>query len=289
MRYRLVDAFTDRAFSGNPAVVVLLEGPDWPETELMQALAMEFSVSETAFARPLFSSDDADWALRWFTPLVEDDLCGHATLATAHALHSDRGRPGRVRFETRSGILTATTDVSGVVTLDFPRAQLTEVDQVEGLNEALGIDPLKIVTTGSLGDFLVVLPSETSVRSVAPDHEALVAIQRRSPSPDRGVIVTAVADDGTDYDFVSRYFAPSAGILEDPVTGSAHTALAPYWSQALGREHLTGLQMSKRTGKIAVQVSADRVFLSGHGVTVAEGRLVSPAITSAPGLPRIGE
>lgn len=276
MRYRLIDAFTDRPFAGNPAIVVLLDTSEWPAEEWMQTLAMEFSVSETAFAHPMHSTTTADFALRWFTPLVEDELCGHATLATAHALHSDRGSAGSVRFQTRSGLLTATTDDRGAITLDLPRPKLERVDCVRGLREALRLEPEleEIYATGSLGDFLVVLENEDAVRGLDPDFPALVDIQHRSPRPDRGVIVTAPSQPGSDYDFVSRFFTPSAGIPEDPATGSAHTGLAPYWSGRLGCERLTGLQVSKRTGRVTTTLATDRVFLSGTAVTVAEGSIL---------------
>ncbi len=276
MRYRLVDAFTDRPFAGNPAAVFLLDGPAWPDESWMQLVAHELSVSETAFAHPLPPSADADWALRWFTPLVEDELCGHATLATAHALHTDRGHAGTIRFQTRSAVLVARTDDAGTVTLDFPRPMLSQITPPEGLREALGVEPEEVYDTGSLGDILAVLDSERTVRGIRPDFGGLADLQARTPRPDRGVIVTAPAETATrGYDFVSRFFTPRAGIPEDPVTGSAHTALGPYWSARLDRRDLTGLQASRRAGTVMTHTKHDRVELTGNAVTVSEGNLLN--------------
>jgi PhzF family phenazine biosynthesis protein len=273
MRIRIIDAFTDRPFAGNPAAVCLLDEADtWPDETWMQQVAAEMHLSETAFAHPLTESDDADWALRWFTPEVETDLCGHATLATAHAMHGDRGTPGTVRFMTRSGVLVAHTAEDGTITLDFPAAHLSEVPAPEDLAEALGAAPQATYATGALGDLLVVLDDEAAVRSLAPDLNAIARIARRDGI--RGVIATASArtrDAG--YDFVSRFFAPADGIPEDPVTGSAHTALAPYWSSRLGRNGLTGLQASARGGLVRTSIQGDRVHLTGHAVVVLDGTL----------------
>jgi PhzF family phenazine biosynthesis protein len=236
----------------------------------MQALAAEMRHSETAFARPLPEDPDADWALRWFTPDGEVDLCGHATLATAHALHTDRGTPGTVRFSSRSGILIAHSRADGTITLDFPAAARTETDTPDGLVEALGAKPEVAFRTGSLRDLLVVFPDETAVRSLTPDFAALTEVIDGNDF--RGVIVTAPSAN-SGYDFVSRFFAPGDGITEDPVTGSAHTALAPYWTERLGRNGLTGLQASARTGLVATQVLGDRVHLTGRAVTVLDATL----------------
>jgi PhzF family phenazine biosynthesis protein len=270
MRLRVIDAFTDRPFAGNPAAVCLLDGDSWPEVGWMQALAAEMRHAETAFARPLPGDPDADWALRWFTPEVEVDLCGHATLATAHALHTDRGAPGTVRFSSRSGVLIAHSRADGSITLDFPAAALTETDPPDGLMEALGAKPDATFRTGSLGDLLAVFPDEPAVRSLAPDFAAITEVLDGNGV--RGVIVTAQSA-SPDYDFVSRFFAPGQGITEDPVTGSAHTALAPYWTERLGRNGLTGLQASARTGLVATEVRGDRVHLTGRAVTVLDATL----------------
>ena len=269
MRIRIIDAFTDRPFAGNPAAVCLLEASTWPDETWMRQVAAEMNLSETAFAHPLSEGADADWTLRWFTPTVEVNLCGHATLATAHALYSDRGAPGTVRFSSRSGVLVTHSHDDGTITLDFPAAPTTEVPIPDGLIEALGAKPDATYDTDTLGDLLAVLPDESGVRALAPDFKVLARL-----AGIRGVIVTAPASDpGRGYDFVSRFFAPAAGIPEDPVTGSAHTALAPYWSARLGRAGLTGLQASVRTGLVGTAVHGDRVHLTGRAVTVLDGTL----------------
>ncbi|SCK58624.1 PhzF family phenazine biosynthesis protein [Streptomyces sp. WMMB 322] len=275
MRIRTVDAFTDRPYRGNPAAVVLLDEEAFPAEERMQDVAGEMNLSETAFAHPLSGDAEADWALRWFTPAAEVDLCGHATLATAHVLHCDGIASGTVRFRTRSGVLTAATDAGGVITLDFPTAPLTPAQPPPGLAAALGTGPVSVHDTGPLGDLLVEVADEAALRALTPDSAAL----RRLPH--RGVIVTAVADgrdgaghgNGHAYDYVSRMFAPSVGIAEDPVTGSAHTALAPLWSARLGRDSLTGLQCSARTGLVRTTLRGDRTELTGTAVTVLDARL----------------
>jgi PhzF family phenazine biosynthesis protein len=272
VRIRIIDAFTDRPFAGNPAAVCLLDADAWPDEAWMQQVAAEMNLSETAFAYPVPGNVDADWALRWFTPTVEVDLCGHATLATAHALGSDCATPGTVRFSSRSGVLIAHTHGDGSVTLDFPAAPVTEVAVPDGLAEALNAKPDTAYSTGALGDLLAVFCDEASVRALVPDLTALAHSTRRDGI--RGTIVTApAADPSSGYDFVSRFFAPAMGIPEDPVTGSAHTALAPYWSQRLGRDSLTGLQVSARTGLVGTTVQRDRVHLTGHAVTVLDGTL----------------
>lgn len=274
MRIRVIDAFTDRPFSGNPAAVCLLDAGSWPDEGWMQQVAAEMNLPETAFAHPLPEPAEADWALRWFTPAVEVDLCGHATLATAHALHSDRGNPGTVRFSSRSGVLITRAHGDGTITLDFPAAPLSEIPIPGGLAGALNTEPGTAYGTGALGDLLVVLADEAGVRALAPDLAALEALTRRAGI--RGVIATAAASGtGSGYDFVSRFFAPATGIPEDPVTGSAHTALAPYWSGRLGRDTLTGLQASARTGLIHTELHGDRVHLTGQAVTVLDGTLAS--------------
>ncbi|MDQ3850892.1 MAG: PhzF family phenazine biosynthesis protein [Actinomycetota bacterium] len=275
MRIRVIDAFTQRAFAGNPAAVCLLDGDRWPDERWMRRVAAEMNLSETAFAHPLPAEDEADWALRWFTPTVETNLCGHATLATAHALHTDRGRAGSVRFASRSGVLAAHTRDDGTITLDFPAAPLSAAPLPEGMSDALGAVPEETWATGALGDLLALFPDEPAVRGLQPDFPALARLARREGL--RGVIATAAAaNPAGGYDFVSRFFAPAEGIAEDPVTGSAHTALAPYWSGRLGRDALTGLQASARTGLVRTAVHGDRVHLTGHAVTVLDGTLTDP-------------
>jgi PhzF family phenazine biosynthesis protein len=272
MRIRIVDAFTDRPFAGNPAAVCLLDADGWPEECWMQQVAAEMNLAETAFAHPLPGNAEADWALRWFSPTVEVELCGHATLATAHVLHSDHGVANTVRFSTRSGVLTAHTRHDGAITLDFPAAPVTETAIPEGLADALGAKPDAAYGTGALRDVLVVFADETAIRALTPDFAALAQLARREGT--RGVITTAAASDPADgHDFISRFFAPAVGIPEDPVTGSAHTALARYWSARLGQERLTGLQASARTGLVHTEMRGHRVHLTGHAVTVLDGVL----------------
>jgi PhzF family phenazine biosynthesis protein len=255
----VVDAFADRPFAGNPAGVCLLDGP--ADDMWMQQVATEMRHSETAFARPV----DDGFELRWFTPVTEVALCGHATLATAHALF-ESGRVPReqpIRFHTvKSGILTVRTGENGLE-LDFPAATAEEIEEPAGLSAALG------VKTGWVGrnhqnDLLVLVADPEIVHTLAPDFEALKAIDSR------GVCVTAA---GGRTDFVSRFFAPRVGIDEDPVTGSAHCMLAPFWASRLGSDTLTGHQASERGGLVGIRLQADRVILSGTAVTIIDGEL----------------
>ena len=263
MRIRIVDAFTTRPFAGAPAGVVVLDA--FPADSWMQQVAAEVNHAETAFLHRLPAGSDADWALRWFTPAVEVALCGHATLAAAHVLRESRP----VRFVTRSGVLVASPGPDGMITLDFPTAPLTPVDAGPALAAALGVAIRAVHHTGpNTDDLLVEVADEKTVRAVVPDLRALV------PLSGRGVIVTAAADDpAAGYDFVSRFFGPAVGVDEDPVTGSAHTALAPYWAAKLGRAELTGYQASPRGGSVRVALRGDRTHLSGHAVTVIDGEL----------------
>jgi PhzF family phenazine biosynthesis protein len=267
MRIRIVDAFTTRPFAGNPAGVLLLDGSEFPDDGRLGQVAREVNHAETAFAHRLPEDGDADWALRWFTPTTEVPLCGHATLATAHVLHTTGAHEGPVRFASRSGVLRAAPGADGAITLDFPTAPLTEEPVPAGLAEVLGATPVAAFGTGpSVGELLVVLPDERTVRNLTPDLRALAR------DFERGVIATARADDpARGHDFVSRCFFPRIGIDEDPVTGAAHTALAPYWSARLGRTALTGLQASARSGLVRTELRGERTLLTGHAVTVIDG------------------
>ncbi|MEE1758874.1 PhzF family phenazine biosynthesis protein [Streptomyces sp. SP18BB07] len=269
MRIRIVDAFTDRPFSGNPAGVLLLDA--FPDDAWLQNVAKEVNHAETAFAHPLPAGGEADWALRWFTPVAEVAMCGHATLATAHVLNSTRTHEGPVRFATRSGVLIATPQPDGSLTLDFPTAPLTPVPVPDGVAEALGAEPVSAVDTGpQVGDLLLELADEKTVLGLAPD---LRSLGRYS---ERGIIATARAEDpAAGHDYVSRCFFPNIGIDEDPVTGSAHTALAPFWSERLGSPDLTGLQASPRSGHVRTGLRGDRTLLSGRAVTVIDGELLA--------------
>ncbi|MFF9036364.1 PhzF family phenazine biosynthesis protein [Streptomyces sp. NPDC014892] len=269
MRIRIVDAFTDRPFSGNPAGVLLLDA--FPDDAWLRNVAKEVNHAETAFAHPLPAGGEADWALRWFTPVAEVAMCGHATLATAHVLHSTRAHKGPVRFATRSGVLIATPQPDGSLTLDFPTAPLTPVPVPDGVAEALGAEPVSAFDTGpQVGDLLLELADEKTVLGLAPDLRSLGRFS------ERGIIATARAEDpATGHDYVSRCFFPNIGIDEDPVTGSAHTALAPFWSERLGSPDLTGLQASPRSGHVRTGLRGDRTLLSGRAVTVIDGELLA--------------
>ncbi len=255
-----VDAFTDRPFAGNPAAVCIL---DTPRAEpWMRSVAAEMNLSETAF---LHRQADG-WSLRWFTPAVEVDLCGHATLASAHVLWQDGLLPHgqQARFHTRSGVLTAARQ-GDWISMDFPAKPEQPAPAPQGLERALGVQPL--YTGRSQFDWLVEVASEDVVRALTPDLGLLAAVDAR------GVIVTARAK-GVEHDFVSRFFAPRVGVPEDPVTGSAHCVLAPFWSRRLGRDALTGFQASRRGGVVKVRVEGDRVVLGGQAVTVMRGELM---------------
>jgi len=263
MRIRIVDAFTSQPFAGNPAGVVVLDGA-YPADDWMQAVAAEVKLSETAFVLPLPPGGDAGFALRWFTPAVEVALCGHATLAAAHVL----AQPGTVRFATReSGVLTATATGDGAYTLDFPVAPLSPLPPDPDLAALLGAEIVSLHYTGPItDDYLVELVSEQAVRELTPDFAGLAGFSHR------GIAVTAEATD-TDADFVSRFFGVGVGVPEDPVTGSAHTALTPFWAERLGRTEMVGYQASPRGGVVRVALKDDRALLTGHAVTVIDGEL----------------
>ena len=256
-----VDAFTDRPFSGNPAAVCLL--PASRDAEWMQLVAAEMNLAETAF---LIRRPDG-FGLRWFTPTCEVDLCGHATLASAHALWEDGQLPAGepARFHTRSGLLTAERR-DGTIWLDFPATPAGPVPVPADLVEGLGA-PVRFVGKSSY-DYLVELESEASVRALDPDLRRLAGL------PARGVIVTAASADPA-RQFVSRFFAPAAGVPEDPVTGSAHCALGPFWGERLGVTELIGYQASRRGGTVRIRLDGDRVLLGGQAVTVLRGELLA--------------
>ncbi|GIE79744.1 oxidoreductase [Actinoplanes philippinensis] len=270
MRIRIVDAFTDRPFAGNPAGVVVLEGDAYPSDEWMLQVAAEVKHAETAFVRRLPDGSETGWALRWFTPAVEVALCGHATLATTHVLHRAGLIEGRATYGTLSGVLTASVAADGLITLDFPTAPLSPIDADPELVAALGIDPRTVLHTGpNTDDLLFEVADEKTVRALEPDLRTVARLTRR------GVIVTAAAaGPASGYDFVSRFFAPAVGVDEDPVTGSAHTALTPFWAERLGRTELTGYQASPRGGLVRVALKGDRTHLSGHAVTTLDGTLL---------------
>jgi PhzF family phenazine biosynthesis protein len=256
-----VDAFADRPFAGNPAAVCLLPGPR--DSSWMQDVAREMNLSETAFLH----RQEGGYALRWFTPAVEVDLCGHATLASAHVLWEQTLlRPEEeARFHTRSGLLTARR-AGDRIEMDFPAQAAAPAAAPTGLDEALVARPRWVGRNAS--DYLVELESEQAVRQLKPDFGRLAAL------PVRGVIVTAAAAT-SGIDFVSRFFAPAVGVPEDPVTGSAHCCLAPFWAGRLGRSQLTGYQASARGGSVGMRVVGQRVVLRGRAVTVLRGELLA--------------
>ncbi|MCC6458288.1 MAG: PhzF family phenazine biosynthesis protein [Caldilineaceae bacterium] len=256
-----VDAFTNQRFGGNPAAVCLLEEP--AEESWMQAVAAEMNLSETAF---LFRENDG-FRLRWFTPTVEVELCGHATLASAHVLW-EAGylwAEEEARFYTLSGVLTAHLQ-EGWIELNFPAILAEAADPAPELLRALGIREARHVGRNKF-DYLVEVGSAAEVRALQPDYPLLGKI------PARGVMVTARDEEG-DYDFVSRFFGPAAGIDEDPVTGSAHCCLAPYWAAKLDKHEMTAFQASPRGGTVRVEVAGDRVLMRGQAVTVLRGMLL---------------
>lgn len=258
----LVDAFAERPFTGNPAAVCLLDrahSEDW-----MQRVAAELNHSETAFLLP----EGEGFRLRWFTPVHEVDLCGHATLASAHVLWEtgclEPEEPAV--FFTRSGRLTAWRAEDGMIWMDFPAEAPVPCEPPPELLLALGPVEVRYVGHNRM-DFLVLLDAEATVRLLKPDLERLQQVDMR------GLIVTALAEE-EGVDFVSRFFAPRLGIPEDPVTGSAHCCLGPFWAKRLGKTHLCGVQVSPRSGRVAVVVHDDRVHLGGWAITVLSGKLL---------------
>jgi PhzF family phenazine biosynthesis protein len=260
LRIVQVDAFTDTPFAGNPAAVCVLPAPR--QAQWMQHVAREMNLSETAFL--CRRADGFD--LRWFTPAIEVDLCGHATLASAHVLWEDDhlATDAPACFHTRSGLLTATRQ-DAWISLDFPALPPEPTAAPEALLQALHVTPLYVGRNRS--SYLVEVATEESVHTLQPDCTLLQTL------PVQGVIVTSRAT-SAGFDFVSRYFAPRAGIPEDPVTGSAHCCLGPYWSQRLNRDSFTAYQASARGGVVRVQVRGARIDLSGQAVTVLRGELV---------------
>jgi len=261
LKITVVDAFTDKPFSGNPAAVCVL--PEERDKTWMQQVAREMNLAETAFL--LIRPDHV--AIRWFTPAAEVDLCGHATIGSVHALWENgvlpRGQP--IRFRSKSGELSASKDGDWIA-LDFPALPSKKADLPPGLDDALGARPRAV--SKYKFDYLIELESEAAVRDLKPD---LGVIERL---PVRGVVVTAVATT-PGFDFVSRFFAPAVGVPEDAVTGSAHCALAPYWAGKLGKTEFLAYQASPRGGVVKLAVKGDRVALCGKAVTVLKAELVA--------------
>ena len=258
MKIYKIDAFTDEPFTGNPAAVCFLESPK--DTSWMQNIAMEMNLSETAFVWP----KDPGFELRWFTPTSEVDLCGHATLATSHAIWEEEIRPkdSPIEFYTKSGTLT-TAFTGEWIEMDFPSLPAKQISHPEGLTEALHVKASYVGENKY--DYLVEVTSEIVLRKLRPDFPKLARFDVR------GVIITARS---SEYDFVSRFFAPGVGISEDPVTGSAHCCLAPYWGSKIKKDTMIGYQASQRGGVVRVQVKGDRVLLCGKAVTILKGNLL---------------
>jgi len=250
-----IDAFTSEVFTGNPAAVCPLES--WPDDHIMQSIAYENNLSETAFFVPVKDG----FQLRWFTPKTEVELCGHATLATAYVLFNLRGYPGDcIKFETLSGELFVLRS-GNKLELDFPSKPPVKCDLPALLVEALGVEPLELYTNE---DYVVLLSSEQKVKSIAPDFKTMCNIDTR------GIIVTAPGDS---VDFVSRFFAPKYGIDEDPVTGSAHCVLAPFWAERLGKNKMTARQVSARGGELLCELAGSRVKITGSAVKYMQGEI----------------
>jgi PhzF family phenazine biosynthesis protein len=256
-----VDAFANQAFVGNPAGVCVLE--EVLEDSVMQNIALEMNLAETAFV----IREQANFRLRWFTPMVEVDLCGHATLATSHILwETGVLKPDESGvFETRSGQLTATR-IDESIQLDFPSQPPEQCETPRGLLEALGIKDCSFVGQNK-SDYILEVENESVLRGIEPDLDGLRRVECR------GVIVTTKSST-EQYDFVSRFFAPAVGVDEDPVTGSAHCCLTPYWANRLGKDVMNAYQASKRGGELTVQLLGERVQLRGKAVTVIEGNLM---------------
>jgi PhzF family phenazine biosynthesis protein len=256
-----VDAFTDRLFGGNPAAVMPLEG--WLRNDLLQCIAAENNLSETAFLVP----QGEDYALRWFTPTTEVDLCGHATLASAHVLFAELSYPGdRVRFHTRGGVLSVERDHGGL-SLDFPAYSLAPAAVDIVVCDALGATASEVVQVVGASKQMFVFEFEEDVTGLRPDFAALAGAGHQC------VIATAP---GNDCDFVSRFFGPSVGVNEDPVTGSAHCALVPYWSARSGKKRLLARQVSARGGRLECELRDDRVIMRGDAVTYLRGEVQLP-------------
>jgi PhzF family phenazine biosynthesis protein len=259
MRLLQIDAFTSEPFKGNPAAVCFMDGGR--DDRWIANVAAEMNLSETAFLLPR----NDGWSLRWFTPAVEVDLCGHATLASAHAIWSENVSSDDIlQFHTRSGVLTAKR-AGDLIELDFPAKREEAIAAPAGLLDALGTTNATYVGRNEF-DYIVELPAEAEVRNLKPDY----AILRQLPV--RGIIVTSRGSG--EYDFISRFFAPGSGIDEDPVTGSSHCCLTPYWAQRLGKNEMHAYQASPRGGAMSVRLDGDRVKLGGRAVTILRGELL---------------
>jgi len=258
MKIYVVNAFTKDKFGGNPAAIVPLSA--WIQDGLMQKMAAQHNLSETAFIVP----KGDDYEIRWFTPEVEVDLCGHATLAAAHVFYNHLGYSrDQLTFHSKSGPLyVSRTKPGGMITLDFPVNRPATTDNLSIFEQGLGIKPKEVYL--STFDYLAVLENQKQIEDLSPDFEKIAQLKSR------GLIATAKGDK---VDFVSRCFFPQSGIDEDPVTGSAHTVMVPYWAEKLGKTSLTAIQLSPRKGWLECELSGDRVLMSGHAVTYLVGEI----------------
>jgi PhzF family phenazine biosynthesis protein len=255
----IVDAFTDKLFGGNPAAVCPLH--EWLPDKTMQNLATENNLSETAF----IIEEDDHYRIRWFTPATEVKLCGHATLASAHVFYTElHHTKEEVWFESHSGMLKVARRNQGSYTLNFPANPPEPASEIpEGLFKGLGIDDASVFRTSF--DYMVLLSSQQSIENLNPDFAQLAKVKAR------GVITTAK---GNDADFVSRCFYPQSGVNEDPVTGSAHTIMVPYWAKILGKNNLTALQLSRRKGSLICELKDNRVLMTGNAITYMKGEYI---------------
>ncbi len=255
LKVYIVNAFAESTFGGNPAAVVPLR--EWLTEDLMQKIAMQHNLAETAFIVP----QENDYAIRWFTPAVEVALCGHATLASAHVFFNHLNyQKDKITFHSKSGPLHVSRTDDERLTLDFPADHPKTTEFIAAIGNGLKIQPLEIYKGST--DYMVVLENQTAIENLEPDFRILAQLKSR------GIIATAIGDNA---DFVSRCFFPQSGIDEDPVTGSAHTLLAPYWSHKLGKKKLSAIQLSKRKGYLECEINNDRVLISGHARTYLEG------------------
>lgn len=253
-----IDAFTDEVFKGNPAAVCILDS--WMDSGLLQKIAQENNLAETAFV----VQKNSVFELRWFTPETEVDLCGHATLATAYVLFNYHGVPeNNIRFYSpRSGELSVERRSNGLMTLDFPTDQTASLRGITEINNAIGLTPIKTIKGKT--DYLLIYNSQAEIEAITPNYHLLDQLDCR------GIIVSAP---GKEVDFVSRFFSPQCGIPEDPVTGSAHTTLTPYWSKVLGKTKMTAKQLSKRGGDLLCEYLGERVKISGKAVPYLIGEI----------------
>lgn len=255
LKIYIVNAFAETTFGGNPAAVIYLR--EWLTEDLMQKIAAQHNLAETAFIIP----QEDDYAIRWFTPEVEVALCGHATLASAHVFYDHLGyKKDKITFHSQSGPLYVSQRNDGKLTLDFPADKATEAQSLPAFEQGLKVKPLKVYKGST--DYMVVLENQQAIENLSPDFRILAQLKAR------GIIVTAK---GNEADFVSRCFFPQSGIDEDPVTGSAHTTLAPYWAAQLGKDRLSAIQLSKRKGYLECEIAGNRVLISGNAGTYLEG------------------